>query len=363
MTFASGQLTLARMRRGLKKADLADLLEVWPKSVTEWEEDRVVPREDMVARISNALRFPIAFFEGPTLEIPRNEAVSFRSLTSMKAGQRDAVLASGALAFAASRWIEARFDLPANGLPNLQGMAPDDAAEAVRDRFSLGLQSVHSMVHLLELHGVRVYSLAERCREVDAFSLWHGSTPFCFLNTTKSVEHGRFDAAHELGHLVLHRHGAPTGRAAEREADAFASAFLMPRATVRARIARGVDMAGLMAAKSEWGVSLAALAHRAHKLEMLSDWLYRSTCIAMGDLGYRTTEPHPMATREASQILKKVFSALKEDGLSKADVARELRIYVHDLDAIMFGLVMTGVEGNRSTIAHSQSPRPQLRLL
>lgn len=70
--------------------------------------------------------------------------------------------------------------------------------------------------------------------EVDAFSMWRQSTPFVFLNTKKSAEHSRFDAAHELGHLVLHRHGSPQGREAEREANAFASAFLMPRASVLA---------------------------------------------------------------------------------------------------------------------------------
>jgi len=52
-----------------------------------------------------------------------------------------------------------------------------------------------------------VCSLAEQCREVDAFSLWRHGSPFVFLNTQKTPEHSRFDVAHELGHLVLHRHG------------------------------------------------------------------------------------------------------------------------------------------------------------
>jgi hypothetical protein len=58
-----------------------------------------------------------------------------------------------------------------------------------------------------------VFSLALDAAEVDAFSMWRQSTPYVFLNTKKSAEHGRFDAAHELGHLVLHRHGSPRVRA------------------------------------------------------------------------------------------------------------------------------------------------------
>src|SRR5260363_245495 len=85
---------------------------------------------------------------------------------------------------------------------------------------------------------VRVFSLSLDTTDVDAFSLWRQRTPFIFLNTRKSAEHARFDAAHELGHLVLHRHGSPQGREAEKEADTFASAFLMPRATLLTQVPR-----------------------------------------------------------------------------------------------------------------------------
>lgn len=53
-----------------------------------------------------------------------------------------------------------------------------------------------------------------------------------FLNPKKTAEHGRFDAAHELGHLAMHTHTVPRNREAELEADRFASAFLMPRGDV-----------------------------------------------------------------------------------------------------------------------------------
>ncbi len=64
-----------------------------------------------------------------------------------------------------------------------------------------------------------------------------------FLSTDKSGERGRFDAAHELGHLVLHgEHEDPRREdeisqrpCAEAEANRFAAAFLMPRSSVLAR--------------------------------------------------------------------------------------------------------------------------------
>src|SRR5262249_25369006 len=112
-----------------------------------------------------------------------------------------------------------------------------------------------NMVHLLESKGVRVFSLAQECREVDAFSLWRGELPFVFLNTMKSGERGRMDAAHELGHLALHRHGGPGGRDAESEADRFASAFLMPEGSVLALGLRNPRVDQLIKLKKKWKVS------------------------------------------------------------------------------------------------------------
>ncbi|MBK8210507.1 MAG: ImmA/IrrE family metallo-endopeptidase [Rhodospirillales bacterium] len=41
---------------------------------------------------------------------------------------------------------------------------------------------------------------------VSAFSFWEGGHPFIFLGADKqSAARSRFDAAHELGHLILHR--------------------------------------------------------------------------------------------------------------------------------------------------------------
>ena len=92
------------------------------------------------------------------------------------------------------------------------------------------------MLHLLEAHGVRVYSLTAENSELDAFSLYWQAQPFIFLSTSKSGERGRFDAAHELGHLVLHwEHQEPHRPAAEEEANRFAAAFLMPRSSVLAQ--------------------------------------------------------------------------------------------------------------------------------
>ena len=171
-----------------------------------------------------------------------------------------------------NQWIEDRFVLPSANIPNLsQEGNPEAAAVSIRRYWGLGELSIKNTVHLLESKGVRVFSLSVDAVEVDAFSMWRDNTPFIFLNTKKSAEHSRFDAAHELGHLVMHRYGAPQGLDAEREANAFASAFLMPHASVLAHAPRLTTVDHLVKLKKHWNVSVAALAYRLHSVGVLTD--------------------------------------------------------------------------------------------
>src|SRR5262249_44304680 len=162
-----------------------------------------------------------------------------------------------------------------------------------RAEWGLGQRPVKNMVHLLERHGVRVLSLAEEGKELDAFAFWLEGHPYIFLNTMKTAERSRMDAAHELGHLVMHwREGIAHGPTLEREAESFASAFLMPRADVQAEAPRRADLDRLVAAKKRWKVSVSALAVRMKKLGLLTGYQYRSVFIELAKRGYgRTDEP------------------------------------------------------------------------
>jgi Zn-dependent peptidase ImmA (M78 family) len=280
----------------------------------------------------------------------------------MTAAQRDSGLAGGALAVELASWIERRFILPECNLTDLRGHLPETAAGGVRSLWGLGQKPIKNTVHLLEANGVRVFSLAEDCREVDAFSFWHGTTAFIFLNTFKSAEHSRFDAMHELGHLVMHRHGGPDGRVAEQEADAFASAMLMPRDDVLAHAPQLADLPTLIQLKKRWTVSLSALNYRLHTLGLTTDWHYRTLCIQISERGYRKNEPEACA-RETSQMLQKVFATLKNEGTTRTDIANELCLWAEDLDALIFGLVLTGVGGGKKDGTQTSNDRQRLRIV
>lgn len=361
--FNPNRLALARRRRGLMKTDLATKVGLSAKSLTGYETGKTEPTDDSVSRLAHALAFPPEFFylgDPPVLDVGR---ASFRALTTMTARQRGAALGAGEMAIELDQWIEARFERPPANVPELRNTTPEAAAEALRAEWELGYRPVPNMVHLLELHGVRVYSLVHESREVDAFSFWWGERPFVFLNTMKTAERSRYDAAHELGHLVLHAHGQPNGRAAEAEADRFASAFLMPERDVRARAPQWATDTNIVRTKHVWGVSALALVYRLHVLGLISDWHYQQLCIRFR-IQYGSAEPEERS-RETSQALAKVFAALRKEGTSRRDVAHQLRIHTRDLDELVFGLILTPVagRGSGSSGESAGSPDPHLRAL
>jgi Zn-dependent peptidase ImmA (M78 family)/DNA-binding XRE family transcriptional regulator len=361
--FNPKRLTLARRRRGFTKTKLAELLGVEVRSITAYESDEFRPEPERLQKLAEVLQFPEQFFCGDDLDEIAPDIVSFRSMSKMTAGQRDSALGSGAIALMLGEWIEARFELPLADLPDLsQEPSPEAAADTLRRLWGLGELPVKNMIHLLEAKGIRVFSLSIDTAQLDAFSMWHGKTPFVFLNTRKSCEHSRFDAAHELGHLVLHRHAGAKGQEAEREANAFASAFLMPRASVLANAPRIATVEQLIRHKVYWTVSVAALAYRLHDVGLVSDWHYRTLCIEIAKRGYRKNEPNE-ASRETSQVLAKIFSALRDDDLSKADIADSLSVHTEEIDQLMFGLALTVSPSSGGLKTASNKPRPKLRLI
>ena len=335
--FNPSRLTLARKRRRYSKKKLAEAVGVTPHSVLRYESGKIAPTGEVALRISEILDFPLGFFYGEDVDELGAQAASFRSLSSISAKDRDSALAAGSLSFMFADWVSERFDLPEPDILDLGGDTPEIAARSMREHWGLGERPIKDMVRLLEAKGVRLFSLAENTVTVDAFSIWREEIPYVFLNTVKTSERSRYDVAHELGHLVLHREGGPTGRSAEHEANQFASAFLLPEADVVATIPRVHTLNQVIEAKRRWAVSVMALLHRLRRLEIMSDWQYRMFCIDATSLGYRREEPFGVG-RERSVVWQKVLTMLWSERVTKADIARDLYVTPDEIENLLFGL-------------------------
>ena len=339
--FNPARLTLARERRQITKKALADGAGISNVTLTRIETAKTAqPEQQTIAALASTLNYPSGFFFGDDLETLRTESVSFRSLSSMTAKQRKAALAAGALAYSVDDWAQRKFDLPEPDLPDLRGEDPATAAITLRSAWGIGYQPIGHMIKLLESKGVRLFSLEESNNNVDAFSVWRGDKPYVFLNSRKSAERSRFDAAHELGHLVLHQHGLLDDpgelekREREREADQFASALLMPKEDLYARLPKFPSLKQLTKAKKRWGVSVAALTRSAYDAGVISNWHYRALCRELSSFGYRRKEPYSQA-REYSVAWDKVLRNLWSDGFTKHDLAAELHLPIDEIESLL----------------------------
>ena len=347
-SFNHKRLVLARKRRKMTAIQVAEAAGLSRVHLSRIETGRNEPPEDTVEALAKATRYPIGFFYAPeTCELPA-EAVSFRSLKSTSVREREAARAAGEIGVDVGRWLFDEFNLPGSTLPDM-GYEPDPAAaaRALRQVWGLGEKPIASMIALLEAKGVRVFSLAEETLNVDAFSFWQDGVPYVFLNTMKTAEHGVMDAAHELGHLILHAGGNTLhGRDVEREANAFAASFLMPSEDVRGRVPRSPPVQLILQLKKRWRVSAMALAYRIHRLDLLTDWQYRSMCIDLTQRGYRSGEPDG-TDRDKSRVWKQVLDHLWREGKTKDTIARALNLPLDEIEKLTFGLAAEPIRPQR----------------
>lgn len=342
--FEPTRLTTARHRRGLTKKALADLLNVSPRSIADYEAGRSSPPAPALTRISGELDFPAAFFLRPPLDLfpapkrasdPNTQPASFRSHYALSARDRDSVLAAGLMAVDIAEFLERQFRLPELNLPPLTlddsvALSPEAAAAGLRRVWGLGLRPISNVVQLLEKNGVRVFWLARELRTVDAFSFWRRRRAYVVLNTAKSGERSRFDACHELGHLVLHADGGYCGRGAEREANRFASAFLLPKETFGRELPLVPALPRLLKLKPKWRASVAAMVKRGSDLGRYSEWQAKQAWIELSRKKWRTGEPGELE-HERSRLFDKLDAIYAERGESLASISEKLALPSDDV--------------------------------
>jgi Zn-dependent peptidase ImmA (M78 family)/transcriptional regulator with XRE-family HTH domain len=318
----------------MTKADLARAIDVTPTAVAQYEKGSK-PAQAVLAQACLVLGLPREFFGAgnPLVPLPASGA-HFRSLRSTTAKAREQVLAYGELCLEFVELVSEYVDLPDVDLPQLE--LPQEitagvivaAAGAVRESWGIGAGPVPSVVQFLEAHGVIVLRLPEATDpRVDALSTYTGDRPLVFLSPGKEDKaRSRFDAAHELGHLLLHPDTEPGSKVVEQQANSFASELLMPRDEIIDQLPRRIDWPAFHALKKHWGVSLRALVFRAHALGTLSEASYRRANQQLSVWGL--PEPGSLGPAESPQLLGLARQLLVENGIDLEAVLAQGRIAV-----------------------------------
>lgn len=358
--FDPGRLTQARQAISWTKKRLADELAVSPAAVGQYEAGVIRPRPEQLEKMAKLLGVPSDFF---AVGRPRADVDAatchFRSLRSMRMYERDRAVTYVEQLWELCHALELRVRLPEVDLPALADISSEDessttvspieAAQSVRQAWGLGTDRVPHLVRTLEAHGVLVGLLPfSDARRVDAFSTAYTPRPVIILASDKTdVYRHRFTAAHELGHLLLHRNAQPGDVRHEREADQFAAEFLMPAARIEPKLPRRLDFTRLISLQAHWGVSVEALLYRSRELGVMSDATHRRARIKLHGLRRHDvvpTEDIASYSGEQPQLLRRASEAC---GNPIAELASEL----------------AWPEGQVETMLGKLSDRPQLRLV
>jgi Zn-dependent peptidase ImmA (M78 family)/DNA-binding XRE family transcriptional regulator len=335
--FDPQRLRVGRQLRRKTRAELAADVGVSAAAVGQWEAGDVKPKAQTLLQVANVLGFPVPYFatSGKELRNLETECTFFRSLRKSRQRDRETAMAHAALIAEFISVIERHARLPPLDIPeypvpiDAPSHAIDAVARRVREDWGLEDEPVEDVVREIERHGAVAARLRLADEGIDAFS-WPGmERPIVILGIDKGDKaRSRFDAAHELGHLVMHLdHPRPADKQLEKQAHRFASAFLLPSHRLEDEWVPGrLDWRHLMAVKRRWQMSLAALLYRAHDEDLLSDTAYESAIKYMSRAGWRRREPVDLGPLEPPRLLPRATRALAEAGISLEDLADEAHL-------------------------------------
>ena len=346
--FTPMRLTQAREARGLSLTELADLCDVSRQSISCYENSKKVPTQLFLERIAEKLNLPIQFFLRPYQQRD-NSRIFFRALSAAtkkartRAGRR-------------LEWLEETIDylkefiefLPPN-IPNFDvGKSPhilqddeiEDIAIKCRREWGLGDGPIPNMVRLLENQGTIMALLRLDANNLDSFSVWYSNLPIIVIGSDKcSGVRLRFDSAHELGHLVLHRSIDKIGRyfkEIENQASRFASAFLLP-AKAFAKDFSYPTLNSFLSIKRKWKVSIKAMIKRCHDLNIISDDYAQKLYINYNQRRWARNEPfddelkieEPMFSRRCVDLM------IKEKIQSREGIIGNLAFTPNDIEELL----------------------------
>ena len=356
--FVPGRLTEAREARGYTKRELSDKINLSHQAISKIEQGISEPNPDTLNRFSDCLNLPVYYFLKPfeNGEENINSVVFFRSNAAARVKSKKVHKNRVKWLRSIHKYLETILDFPKLDIRKFSEKSTfeetdleeiDKIALNLRKEWGLGLGPISNLTLLLEKKGIIVSRANFDDVTIDACSIWEPlQRPYILLGNDKmSAVRSRFDAAHELGHLILHStlkqnefNIKSNYKRIEKEANHFASAFLLPEESFGQEITYN-SLDYFIPLKERWKVSIGAMLYRAEYLNILSDYQVLHTRKVMSKNKMRTIEPLddtipleiPSALKQAIELI------LEHEVKNKQDLVHEIGLDKQDIE-ILSGL-------------------------
>lgn len=345
--FNPRKLTAARTARGLTIKDLGELIGVSKQAVSQYELGQAAPKAETMMALVNTLDFPKGYF----FEYEEDQYVGntfFRASTAITKRVREMQKERAGWVAKVYQVLNQYVAFPRLNLPDLTMFADgewdhekiEDLAIALRNHWQLGDRPINNLVNVLENNGVILSSIELGEEKVDAFCQPRSERSFIILGEDKkSAARRQFDAAHELGHLLMHLDvdnqdnlTKEEFKQMEAQANHFASAFLLPEEAFSSTVSSDTTLDGYTELKKYWRVSIGAMIHRAKELGLISLSRYTSLQKQISMRKMRQREPLDDVIPVAQpSMLKKAFEVLIQSNFDVFELAQK-RILLNTRD-------------------------------
>lgn len=334
--FIGARLREAREARGITAMSLAEIVGLTRSAISLYELGGKTPSPETMARISDVLQMPESYFRYP-LRQRKAGTIFYRSMMAATKSARKRAERRYAWLREIIYYLRSHVQFPVPRLPQLDIPDPmllsmdqiEELAMATRRFYNLGDGPISNLVALLENNGVIITRDELGADTLDAFSEFDPEEQVLYMvlgTENASAVRSRFDAAHELGHAVIHKNidTSRLGRKAEyklfeAQAHRFAAALLLPAESF-ANEFYSATLESLQAIKAKWKVSIAMMIVRAHDLGFISDDTAKKMWIGYSRRRWRGNEPlDDKLSLEQPRLLQLSFQLLLEKRIITKD--------------------------------------------
>ena len=351
--FVGERLREAREARGLSAVTLSELTGISQQAISQYQTGQASPGREALRLIATAVNLPEHFFTLAPREMD-NGAVFYRSMSSATKGARARAERRFTWLRDIVNYLSQFVELPAANLPDLRLpsdpllLSNDDvenAAEEVRRYWGLRDAPIANMVLLLENQGVVLARDALGAESLDSLSTFATSEqrPYIVLGTDKGTPvRWRFDAAHELGHVVLHKNldynrlSRPEHfKMIEQQAHRFAAAFLLPLGAFEDDLF-GANLDNFSSLKLKWKTSIAMMIMRVSQANLISETSQQRLWINYSRRGWKRSEPYDETMDiEEPRLLRRSFELVLSHGAqTPEDVVSSLALTATDIETL-----------------------------
>jgi Zn-dependent peptidase ImmA (M78 family) len=372
--FQALQLTRARLARGLTRIALGEAVQRSAPTVSKWESGQQTPDPAALAALAEVLRVPRDYFLATPFE-PGTRPRFFRSMANATKRARERIeqhlLWLQHIGHALQEWV----DLPAPDVPDLgagdfrllRECDIEEVAFRVRTHWGLGRAPIPDMLLVLENAGIVCGRCSFGAPSIDGVSHWSSADdrPYVLISSDKrTAVRSRFDAAHELGHLVLHRHVDPGALAyrdefkeLENQAHRFAGAFLMPDDGFADELPE-VSLEAFRVLKPRWKTSIGAMIYRCKDLGLISETHAGRMFKSSSARGWARGEPDDevLPIEQPRLMERSIRLLLTQGGFSVERLLAHLRLAPGDIEALA-GLPAGMLSNRGAHIALLPTPR------